>query len=115
MTPFKDLKKEFEDAKYQVTRANKHLTQTLDLMVKADLAKVVPDQDGSWEIYLVGPKNLLSDIQYMEFEGEDWRFMGIDESGRQEAREQDCDPEEFCDEIVLTPTEKIEWFIKGAT
>jgi hypothetical protein len=48
-----------------------------------------------------------------EFEGEDFRFMGVDEGGRQEAKDQECDPEEFYDEIVLTPDEKVEWFIKG--
>ena len=82
MTQFKELRKEFEDAKYRVKLAGKHLQQTLELMVKADLAKVVPDQDGSWEIYIVGPKNILNDIQSMEFEGEDFRFMGVDEGAR---------------------------------
>jgi len=113
MTKFKNLREEFEDVKYRLRLAEKHRDQVLDQMVKADLAKVVSDQDDSWEIYIVGPKNLLNDIQYMEFEGEDFRFMGVDEGGRAEAEEQGCDPEEFCDEIVLCPGEKVEWFIKG--
>ena len=113
MSQFKNLKEEFEDAKYHIRLAEKHRDQLLDQMVKADLAKVVPDQDGSWEIYIVGPKNILDNIQYMEFEGEDFRFMGVDEGGREEAKKQGCDTEEFCDEIVLAPGENLEWFIKG--
>jgi hypothetical protein len=113
MAKFKNLQEEFADAKRRLRLAEKHRDQLLDQMVNADLAKVVPDQDGSWEIYIVGPKNVLDNTQYMEFEGEDYRFMGVDEGGRQEAEEQGCDPEEFCDEIVLAPGEEVEWFIKG--
>lgn len=112
MAKFKNLQEEFEDAKYRLRLAEKRKDEILDQMVKAGLAKVVPDQDGSWEIYLVGPKNILDDILYIEFD-EDYRFMGVDEGGRQEAEEQGCDPEEFCDEIVLAPGEVVEWFIKG--
>lgn len=111
---FKNLKAGFEDAKYRCKMADKHLSNVLEQMVKADMAKIVPDQDDIWMSYIVGEKRLLDQIRYIEFEGEDYRYMGIDEGGMQEAKEQGCDPEEFLDEIVLAPGEKIEWFFKEA-
>lgn len=112
MSRFKDLKSEFGDAKYRVGMAEKKLQQVLEQMVKAGMAKVVPDQDDNLEIYIVGEKRLLDDIQYMAFDGEDYEFWGVDADGRAEAEEQKCDPSEFCDMIILAPGESIEWYIK---
>lgn len=113
MSKFKILKHEFEEAKHRCTMANKHREEILEQMVQAGLAKVVPDQDGIYEYYIVGEKARLDEIQYISFYGEDYEYWGIDAAGRDEAKEQGCSPEEFCDVIVLCPGEKIDMFMKG--
>lgn len=108
---FQDLNKEYDEANYQCNMADKNRRRVLELMVKADKAKVIGD--GDFEFYIVTTPDLLKSIQSMEMDGEDIRYFGIDDAGYDEAKDQCCDPEEFWDEIVLAPGEKVDWYIKG--
>lgn len=74
--------------KMDLDMTDKNLRRGLELMVKADKAKVL--DDGDYAYYVVAsPKELLNAISGIDVNSED---------------------EEY---IILSPGEKIDWFVKG--
>jgi hypothetical protein len=101
-----------EVAKTRHAEAHNDLQRVLKQMVEVGLAQRIKDADDIYPVIIYGTEERMKEILYCVFEGEDVEFWGIDKEGYAEALRQNCDPEEFCEIVVIPRGEHFEWWLE---